>query len=133
MGKETSKKTGIPMSRIENTNTIKSVKCDCKKCFHFTNNHGIPYCKYYDRPNPHKPKCIRFIEEKDYSHRSLYIVVNAIGHRLRDFPNKEDAYKYAAQVNAKVSSKESAVFVIEKKKLKPKSNNRRKKVQKEKN
>ncbi len=67
MGEQQSKKAGVSTSgRIENINHITSVKCDCRKCFHSKKVYGGVYCKYYDKLNPNKPKCIRFSQRESY-------------------------------------------------------------------
>ena len=60
MGNMDSKKSGTSMSRIENTNTVKPIPCDCRKCYN-----NIPYCRLYDLVRPHKRKCKRY-SEQDY-------------------------------------------------------------------
>lgn len=54
--------TGTSMSRIENTRNVKSITCDCAKCYHSTNKKGVIYCSYYDLINPKKRKCARYFE-----------------------------------------------------------------------
>nr|WP_297765918.1 hypothetical protein [uncultured Butyrivibrio sp.] len=62
-----SKKTGVTTNgKIENINNIGSVKCDCRKCFHSKKIYGGVYCKYYDKINPRKQKCIRFCQKEHY-------------------------------------------------------------------
>ena len=68
--KDQNKKTGTAMSRIINTNNIKSVKCNCRQCYHskVINTYGIKelYCKYYDTLNPQKKKCKRYYDKNKY-------------------------------------------------------------------
>ena len=54
------KKTGVSMSRIENTREASEVYCDCKKCFYLISKNSILYCQYYDIFSPKKKKCIRY-------------------------------------------------------------------------
>lgn len=118
------KKTGISMSRIENTNTIKSLKCDCRKCFHSSIRDGALICNYYNKVKPTKRVCKRFIVEKPVEQQ--FIVVNSKGHRLRDFAKQADAIAYAAQINGKITNKEDAVHVIPGKKAIKRIQNQRK-------
>ncbi len=60
-------KTGTAMSGIVNANRVKSVKCDCKKCYHVKRERGALICKYYDIINPNKKSCARYSNGNDYA------------------------------------------------------------------
>lgn len=82
------KKTGTPMSSIENTNTIKAIKSNCRECYHSEIRKGILYCQLYDRIKPHKAYCKRYSKE-DYSiSEDEYKVVLKIkeNHQKLSFP-----------------------------------------------
>ncbi len=53
-------KSGTSMSSIVDTNTVASVPCNCRKCYHSEKRNGILYCKQYDLVRPHKRKCKRY-------------------------------------------------------------------------
>lgn len=60
-----SDKSGIQMNgRIENTNKVKAINCDCSLCGHSKQyklgDQKMIYCKIYKKNNPQKHKCKRF-------------------------------------------------------------------------
>ncbi len=65
--KETSKKTGTSMGRIENTRFVSPIKCNCRDCFHSVRKQGTLYCNQYDIIDPHKRKCKRYSKRNDYA------------------------------------------------------------------
>ena len=65
--KNNSKKTGAATNgRIEYTNNVKSVSCNCRACFHSKKTCGTIYCTYYDKLNPQKKRCVRFSPKENY-------------------------------------------------------------------
>lgn len=65
--KKSSKKTGVATNgHIENVNSVQSIKCNCKRCFHAKKAVGTIYCKYYDTFSPNKSKCARFSPNVEY-------------------------------------------------------------------
>lgn len=60
-------KTGVSMGRIENTNTVKSIPCNCKKCCHSYKKKDILYCAQYGLIRPNKKTCKRYATRDDYS------------------------------------------------------------------
>lgn len=67
-------KTGTSMQgSIVNTRRVKSVKCECRCCFHAEKlrskiGGNTWYCKYYDQINPSKTSCARY-----YKVREIYL------------------------------------------------------------
>ena len=66
-----SKNTGVSMGGlIINTNKVKSIKCDCRLCFHSTritiksSKKSYRYCKYYDIVKPNKKQCARYYKSR---------------------------------------------------------------------
>lgn len=62
-----SNKSGTSMSGVVNTNKVKTIACDCTRCFHFQQKGLITYCKHYDTFEPEKKrtKCARYYPMQD--------------------------------------------------------------------
>lgn len=60
------KKTGVSMcGHIININSVKSTKATCSQCVHCETKGKTRICRYYDRIDPHRSKCVRFCSRND--------------------------------------------------------------------
>ena len=63
-------RTGASTSKIVNTNKVRSIKCDCRLCFHSeritvkSTKKSYRYCRYYDLIKPNKSKCARYYKAR---------------------------------------------------------------------
>ncbi len=53
-------KTGVSMGRIENTNIVGAIPCNCNKCCHSYKKSGVLYCSQYGKVDQDKKKCKRY-------------------------------------------------------------------------
>lgn len=97
--------TGTSMcGKIEYTNNVNKIKCNCECCKHSKISAGILFCVYYDIVNPHRHKCARY---------SSGVRRRVKRQKIKSNQNKKQQNNSAKNKNFSLASKIEKYFIEE--------------------